>query len=73
MPIEIRGEAHYQTSQACQTTGVSTSSLPSWVRQGILKDTTHKDIRGWRLFTEDDLEGVEQTLKHATEMWRCDV
>ena len=57
MPIEIKGQTYYRTSEACIKTGVSRATLFRWLKQGILK-RSHKDRRGWRLFTEDDLTKI---------------
>ena len=54
MPLEIEGQMYYRTSEACQKTGISRATLFRWLKQGILK-RSHKDRRGWRLFTGDDL------------------
>ena len=57
MPLEINGQTYYRTSEACAKAGVSRATLFRWLRQGILKQL-HKDRRGWRLFTEDDLTKI---------------
>jgi hypothetical protein len=57
MPIEMNGQIYYRTSEACTKAGISRATLFRWFKQGILK-RTHKDRRGWRLFTEDDLAGI---------------
>ncbi len=54
MPIEVNGELYYTTVETCQETGISRATLSRWLRQGVLKEL-RKDRRGWRLFTEDDL------------------
>ena len=57
MPIEMNGRIFYRTTEACTKTGISRATLFRWLKQGILK-RTHKDRRGWRLFTEDDLTRI---------------
>jgi len=57
MPLEIKGQIYYRTSEACAKTSVSRATLFRWLKQGILK-RSHKDRRGWRLFTEDDLTKI---------------
>ena len=59
MPIMIKGETYYRTSEACQITGISKSTLLRWLSIGILKDASHRDRRGWRLFTEADVKRIE--------------
>jgi len=30
-----------------------------WLKEGVLEDVAHKDRRGWRLFTEDDVRRIK--------------
>ena len=57
MPLEIKGQVYYKTSETCRKTGVSRATLFRWLKQGILKQS-RKDRRGWRLFTEGDLATI---------------
>ncbi len=57
MPVEINGQIYYMTSEACKKTGISRATLFRWLQSGIL-EKYHKDRRGWRLFTEDDLNKI---------------
>ena len=67
MPIEVNGELYYTTMETCQKTGISRATLSRWLRQGVLKEL-HKDRRGWRLFTEDDLNNLKvETVRIEVE------
>ena len=57
MSIEIAGKCYYNTSEACQKTGVSRATLFRWLKGGILQ-RYYRDRRGWRLFAEEDLEVI---------------
>ena len=57
MPMEIDGKMYYKTSQACKKTGVSRATLFRWLKAGIL-EKHYKDRRGWRIFTEEDLNKI---------------
>ncbi len=57
MPVTIRGETYYRTSEACSRAGVSRATLFRWLKQGVLSQS-RKDRRGWRLFTESDLAAI---------------
>jgi len=59
MPIEINGQVYYKTSEACKKTGISRATLFRWLQSGIL-EKYYKDRRGWRLFTEDDLNKIRK-------------
>lgn len=57
MAIEIDGRVYYKTSEACKKIGISRATLFRWLKVGIL-DKYYKDRRGWRLFTEEDLNRI---------------
>ena len=59
MPIKINGDTYYGTSEAAQMAGISRSTLLRWVDDGIIKDASRRDRRGWRLFTEDAIKRIE--------------
>lgn len=59
MSIEINGQVYYRTAEACHRTGISRATLFRWLKAGILKET-HRDRRGWRIFTEHDLDLLRQ-------------
>ena len=58
MPTTINKETSYRTSEVCQMVGISRSTLLRWLRSGILKDASHRDRRGWRLFTKVDIKRI---------------
>ena len=60
MSVTIRGQTYYRTKEACQIIGVSRSTLLRWLRKGALKDASHRDVRGWRLFTQADIKRIEE-------------
>jgi predicted site-specific integrase-resolvase len=47
--------------------GISRSTLLRWFRSGTLKDVTHRDRRGWRLFTQADIERIRYETDKAIE------
>jgi excisionase family DNA binding protein len=67
MPIAINGQTYYRTSEACVKAGISRSTLFRWLKSGIL-EKSHRDRRGWRLFTKDDLNRIKaEATKIAVE------
>jgi predicted site-specific integrase-resolvase len=54
---EIDGQVYYRTSEACRKSGVSRATLFRWLKAGIL-EKHYKDRRGWRMFTEEDLNTI---------------
>lgn len=60
MSVTIRGQTYYRTTEACQMIGVSRSTLLRWLAKGVFRDASHRDVRGWRLFTEADIRRIEK-------------
>ena len=54
MAIEINGKTYYRTAEICAKAGISRATLFRWLKAGVLKKT-YRDRRGWRMFTENDL------------------
>ena len=59
MSTKINGQTYYSTSEACQLAGISKATLFRWFKAGILEDVERKDRKGWRLFTEDDINKIK--------------
>ena len=57
MPCIINGQTYYRTAEVCQLIGLSKMTLLRWIRSGILGEAEHRDRRGWRLFTADEVNG----------------
>ena len=55
MPIKLTGQKYYRTAEACAMAGISRNTFLRWVREGTFADVETRDRKGWRLFTEDDL------------------
>jgi len=62
MSITIRRKVYYRTSEACETAGISRSTLLRWIRDGVLEDASRRDRRGWRLFSEADIKRIEEEV-----------
>jgi phage antirepressor YoqD-like protein len=58
MTIEINGQTYYRTAEVCQIVGIGKSTLFRWVRQNIVNDAEYRDRKGWRLFTETELQNI---------------
>ena len=56
MPVKLNGETYYRTAEACRLAGTSKNTFLRWVMEGTLVDVECRDRRGWRLFTQKDLE-----------------
>ncbi len=60
MSVIIKGETYYRTREACGLTGIGRSTLLRWLKSGIIRDASHRDRRGWRLFTETDIKRIQE-------------
>jgi c-di-GMP-binding flagellar brake protein YcgR len=49
----------YSTLEAAKRIGVSKSTVFAWFKSGKVKDVA-RDHRGWRIFTEDDINRLSQ-------------
>jgi excisionase family DNA binding protein len=58
MAVTIRGETYYRTSEAARLASISKSTLIRWLNNGTIKGTIHKDRRGWRVFSDSDIEAL---------------
>ena len=58
MPREIDGKRYYEATEVCKWAGISRPTLFRWLKRGLLIDL-HRDRRGWRLFTEEDLRKIQ--------------
>jgi excisionase family DNA binding protein len=67
MTVTTRNRRYYRTKEACRTVGVSRSTLLRWFKSGAVKDVTHRDRRGWRLFTQVDIERIQCEADKAIE------
>lgn len=59
MPITINEKTYYRTNEACRIVGISRNTFFRWLREGLFTDVEIVDRRGWRLFTEEDLDRLK--------------
>ncbi len=60
MPVEIEGKRFYRTNEALKIIGISKATWFRWLKEKKVEDVAHKDIRGWRLFTEEEIERIRK-------------
>jgi DNA-binding transcriptional MerR regulator len=69
MPITISGKTYFRTIEVCRMVGLSRNTLFRWLREGTFADVESVDRRGWRLFTEDDINRLKveaNRVRHNT-------
>lgn len=60
MSIVVDGETYYRTAEVCKVVGISRSTLFRWLKQDGHVDARNRDRRGWRLFTEAEVEKLKR-------------
>ncbi|GAH40957.1 unnamed protein product [marine sediment metagenome] len=60
MPKNINGKIYYRTNEACEKAGISRATFFRWLKERTIEDVRQKDRRGWRLFTDEDIEKLKQ-------------
>ena len=70
MPVRINGVTYFRTREACEMAGISRATFFRWLKEGIIEDVKAKDRRGWRLFTQEDVDKLrdEATKVDVTEI-----
>lgn len=59
MGIVVDGKTYYRTAEVCKAAGISRTTLFRWLKENILSSSVHRDRRGWRLFTEEELSRIK--------------
>ena len=68
MPVVIDGETYYKTADVCRMAGISRSTLARWLKQDPRTDAKHRDKRGWRLFTEQEVQRLQRESNRITQV-----
>ena len=67
MPVKIKSGTYYRSTEACRMAGISKNTFLRWIREGNYTDVAHRDWRGWRLFTEDDVARLKLKVNHINK------
>jgi len=70
MSVKIDGQLYYRTAEVYRTLGISRNTLYRWLQKNILGNTERRDIRGWRLFTTDEIETLKESIYQVIEIER---
>ena len=66
MVIKLNKQRYYRTTEVCRSVGISRATLLRWISGGIIKDALHRDRRGWRLFTEAEIDLLKGEASRIT-------
>lgn len=70
MPVTIKGQTYYRTSEVSRIVGICRTTLYRWVQKGFLGQTEYRDKRGWRLFTKDDVDRLSAEAEEVISVNR---
>ena len=59
MSVTVNGQTYYRTTEVCRLVGISRTTLFRWLREGTFDEAQYRDRRGWRLFTEKELDKLK--------------
>ena len=67
MPVTVNGQTYHRTAEVCRMVGISRSTLFRWLKEGIFREAQHRDRRGWRLFTEDEIDRLKAEVNQISK------
>jgi len=70
MPVTINGQTYYRTAEVYRMIGISRNTLYCWLQKDIVGEAEHRDSRGWRLFTQDEIDTLERAINRITKIER---
>ena len=59
MTVVIDGVTYYRTAEVCHMVGISRNTLFRWLKQAKFDGLKRRDRRGWRLFTQEEIERMK--------------
>ena len=68
MPVTLSGRKYYRTAEVCRMVGISRTTLFRWLTEGTFNEPEHRDRRGWRLFTEEEVGKMEAEANRISKM-----
>jgi predicted site-specific integrase-resolvase len=69
MPVAINDQEYYRTSEVCRIVGISRNTLFRWLKEGAVTEVEHRDYRGWRLFTQAQLDAMKEKTRQITTIY----
>jgi predicted site-specific integrase-resolvase len=67
MTVKVDGRVYYRTAEVCRIVGISRATLFRWLKEDVFKEAKHRDRRGWRLFTEDEVERLRAEANQVND------
>jgi predicted site-specific integrase-resolvase len=70
MSVIINGQTYYRTAEVFRRLGISRNTLYRWLRKDAIRGIEHRDSRGWRLFTKDNIDELNNAINYVTRIKR---
>jgi transposase-like protein len=70
MTVMIDGQTYYRTAEVFRMIGVSRNTLYRWLQKDILGGIEHRDSRGWRLYTKDEIDKLNTEINRIISIDR---
>jgi predicted site-specific integrase-resolvase len=67
MTVMVGDQIYYRTAEVCRIVGISRATLFRWLKEDILREAKLRDRRGWRLFTEDEVDRLRAEANQVNE------
>ena len=68
--MKRKSSIKYKTSEICSRFDISRATLFRWESEGLLTEI-ERDWRGWRVYTEYNLNNIERIIKKKTPFDRA--
>ena len=68
MPVTLNGKTYYRTAEVCRMVGISKNTLYRWIKEGTYAEAGYRDRRGWRLFTQDEVDRLKLEVGKLTKI-----
>ncbi len=65
MSVVLNAQKYYRTAEVCRMIGVSKNTLFRWLKKFIFSEVERRDSRGWRLFTEEEVEKLRKEISRV--------
>jgi phage antirepressor YoqD-like protein len=69
MPVTINSQKYYRTTEVCRIVGISRNTLFRWLKDGNVTEVEHRDYRGWRLFTQAQVDAMKRKTKLVSTIY----
>ncbi len=68
MPVTIDGQTYYRTAEVYRVLGITRNTLYRWLQKDSIGEAKHRDSRGWRLFTQDELDKLDRSINRVIKI-----